>query len=353
MIRRVVRYSFAQAKTRAMKGKLLTADDWHYLLQMRSIKDVFTYLRGTEYGTILSAFSNLTPDAGGAGIALCGVLFKDYSKLLKAVPARGSRLLHKLLLRYEAENLKTILRGIWQGRFRGEIEPLLYDLGRLSSLPIDALLSSREVTGTLELLEPTVFYAPLLHAEPQFRAQGNIFPLEIAVDTAVFENIAASLKTLKGVDRRGAEVLTGEMIDWVNLCWLVRFRHFYGLTSEEAINYLLPGGGILDLKDLGTLARATDLSSFLAALPGPYRGFLEAAEKWADIRRLFEKWFINELYAVFQGDPFQISMQVSYLFLKEMEVMALGSLVSALEIGESPERLLDLIGLPLRGSVSV
>ncbi len=353
MIGRIVRYSFAQAKTRAMKGKLLNADDWHYLLRMRSLEDIFRYLKGTDYGEVLSSFSDVPSDTRGLILVLYGELFKDYAKLLKAVPANGSLLLRNLLLRYEAENLKTILRGIWQGRFPDEIKSLLYGMGRLSTLPIEALLSAREITDAFRLLKPTIFYAPLLHAMPQFKARGSLFPLEISIDTAVFESIPAGLKLLKGVDRRGVERLTGEMIDWVNLCWLVRFRHFYDLSPEETINYILSGGRRLGLRDLGRLARTSDLPSFLAALPNPYRDSLGAVEKWPEIRYVFEKWFIHELYKIFHEDAFQIRLQVSYLFLKEIEVMSLESLISAAGVGASPERLLDLIGLPVKGGVHV
>lgn len=336
-----------------MKSELLTADDWHYLLRMHNLSDILRYLRGTGYEEALSAFPDVVSEARGVILVLYGALVKDYAKLLKAVPAGGSQLLRSLLLRYEAENLKTILRGILQGKFSGEIQLLLYDLRQLSILPTHALLSLREISQVLELLKPTVFYVPLLHAMPQFNAQGSIFPLEIAIDTAVFQSIPASLKSLKGMDRRGVEVLTGEMIDWVNLCWLVRFRHLYGLSPEETINYILPGGRSLGLRDLASLARTNDLSSFKAVLPSPYRKSLGTAEKWTDIRYIFEKWLIHELYTGFHGDPFQIKLPVSYLLLKELEVMALESLISAVGVGELPERLLDLIGLPVRGSVSV
>mgnify|MGYP002354437402 FL=1 len=120
---------------------------------------------------------------------------------------------------------------------------------------------------------------------PQFKAQGCIFPLEIAIDTAGYDSIVAGLKPLKGVDRKGVEGLTGRLIDGVNLCWLVRFRHLYGLSPEETINYILPGGRYLDLKTLGTLARAADLPSFLAGLPSPCRDFLGRAGEWREIGR--------------------------------------------------------------------
>jgi vacuolar-type H+-ATPase subunit C/Vma6 len=351
LIGRVFKYAYAQAKTRAMKGKLLNADDWHYLLRMRGMKDICRYLRGTDYREAFSALSHVPPDAGSVVAVLYESLFQSYAKLLKAVPADSSRLLKNLLLRYDAENLKTILRSIWQGRSQHDTISMCYEMGRLSTLPMDELMGFREIPNALTLLQHTRFYTPLRHALPQFNAQGSIFPLEIAIDTAVFESIVDSLKYLKGVDRRGMEGLTGKLIDGVNLCWMVRFRHLYGLSPEETINYILPGGRYLVLKTLGILSRAADLPSFLAALPSPCREPLGGAQEWSDIRYGIEKWFVHELYRVFHGDPFQINLEAAYLFLKEMEVRALDSLISAVSAGESPERLLVLIVLPMKEEV--
>lgn len=353
MIARVFRYSYAQAKTRAMRGKLLGPDDWHYLLRMKSLEDILRYLKGTDYAASLSGLPGATYVAGTVSLALHNALFKDYSKLLRAVPKRSSKLLLSLLARYDAENLKTLLRGIWQAKPAQEIRLLLYGLGALSRLPIEGLLQVRQVPAAVDLLKSTIFHAPLLHALSQFKAQGRLFPLEIAADMAAFKHIAANIKTLRGLDQRGAEDLAGEFIDWVNVCWLVRFRHLYGLSPEEAINYALPGGNRLTIRDLGKLSRAVDLSTFFEAMPAPYRKALDQVQHWEQVQPIFQRRLIYELYGSFQKDPFQIRIELSYLLLKEMEVKSLESLVSAIDLGESPERLVDLIGLPVKGDVRV
>ena len=71
-----------------------------------------------------------------------------------------------------------------------------------------------------------------------------------------FAHLRADLKGLSGLDRRKARELIGTLVDGTNLSWLVRFRHFYGISPEETINYLLIGGTHLTLQDLGRLARA-------------------------------------------------------------------------------------------------
>lgn len=345
MIAGVFRYSFVQARARTMKGTLLSPEDWHYLLKMRSVEDILRYLRGTHY---IGPLSNLSgPGSEGVSLALHDDLFKDYGTLLKAVPAKSARILKSFLLRYAAENLKTILRGIWKEKPSSEITPLLYRTGALCRLPVEELLQVRRITEAVDLLKKTTFHISLLHALPQFQAQGRLFPLEIAVDTAAVEHIRSSFNRLRGIDRKNTRTLVGKWIDLVNLSWLVRFRHFYDLSSEEAINYILPGGLRLGVRDLGPVARANDLAAFLAALPDPYRKVLTRTEQWARVHSLLDGWLVRELYRTFSQDPFQVQLPLSYLLLKEMEVKALASLLSAVELGEPVEKLTEWISLPV------
>jgi V/A-type H+/Na+-transporting ATPase subunit C len=354
LIAKVFQYSFAQARTKAMKGNLLDSEDWYYLTKMRSLDEVARYLSATTYSRVLS--SHRLAGFDEIPTLLRGFyeeLFNDYGRLLKVVPARGRELLKSLLSRYEAENLKIILRGIWSGSSLSRTKSLLYPLQRVAQLSVDELLQAREVSDAADLLKQTIFHVPFLQAMPHFRAQGRLFPLEVGVDTAAFEHIVRVVKSFKLLSRDEAPALVGELIDGVNLGWIVRLRHFYGLSPEETINYTLSGGYHLGLHDLGSLARATDLSSFVAALPDVYREAVGHAGRWPAISILFHRWFVSQLHKTFRKNPFQIGLQMSYLLLKEMEVKSLESLVYAIELAESPEKVAELVCFSVKGAAGV
>ncbi|MDX9786939.1 MAG: V-type ATPase subunit [Desulfobacterales bacterium] len=342
MIDRLFRYAYAQAKTRAMKSGLLDHDDWHYLLRMQSLNDFFSYLTATDYGPFLSNAATAGADARSISLSLHDALFKDYIKLTRALPKSRSLVLYGLLSRYEAENVKTLLRGIWRASPDESIRSMLYRLGTLSRLPVAALLEARQVPVAVDLLKKTVFHAPLVHALVLFRTQDRLFPLEIAVDMAAFRLLADRISGLRGIDRKTAAGLAGVFTDGVNLSWLVRFRWIYGLSPEEIINYSLPGGHYITLHDIGNLARVSDLPAFLAALPHPYRSALEKVRQWRQVQLFFQTWLVAELYGLFRKDPFHIGLPLSYILLKEMEVKALEGLVSAIGAGESFDGVLQL-----------
>lgn len=354
MIARVCRYAYAQAKTRALQGRLLGDEDWHFLLRMQSLPNVMQYLGGTAYAKVLAdAAPAPQPEAEILTRILYRALFADYAGLVRAVPSRAAHLLLALAARYEAENLKTILRGIRRTVAASTIASLLYDLGSLSRLPIGRLMQVRQLSSAIDRLQGTPYHRPLVHALPQSTVQQSLFPLEMAVDLAVVEQLETAAGNLKGLDRHSAGKLTGCLLDYLNLTWLVRLRHYHDLSPEEAINYTLPGGLFLSLKQLGKLARCSDLNAFLSALEPPFRDVLQGIDSWQQLERSLRRWLLARLLSGIHGDPFQIRLQTSYLLLKEWEIESLRALCTAIQLRAPVDRLLSFVTLPLRGPIRV
>lgn len=354
MLARVFRYSYAQAKTRALQGLMLSSEDWHFLLQMKNLGDVVEYLGGTDYAKALAGMA-ATPEPEPEILTrtLYRTLFSDYAALARSVPSHAARLLTALAARYEAEDLKTLLRGIHSGASAAAIRSLLYHPVPFSRLPIADLLEARQLNAAIDLLAATPYHRPLTHALPQCIAQDRLFPLEIAVDRTVLDQLDAAASSLKGPDRRGANRLTGCLFDCLNLTWLVRLRHYYNLSPEEAINYTGPRGRSLSLQQLGRLARCQDLGDFLAALESPYRDVLEQSGSWQQVELLLHRYLSGQLVSNMRGDPFQVRLQVAWLLFKEDEIKSLRSLFSAIQLGTPGARLLTFMTLPQRGSSRV
>jgi V/A-type H+-transporting ATPase subunit C len=342
MIGQVFSYAYVQARTRTLKSRLLDHDDWHYLVRMRRLDDILRYLSATNYGHFLPLTSIDRNDIRSISLSLHDALFADYLKLIAALPRCRVTILYGLAARYDAENIKTLLRGIWKISPESSIRPLIYRMGRLSRLPLDTMLHIRNIPEAVDSLKKTVFHAPLMHALPRFQAQDRLFPLEMAADMAAFHLLSDRIGRLQGVDRQHASRLTGAFVDGITLSWIVRFRWSYGLSPEEIINYFLPHGRLITLHDMGNLARASDLPTFLNALPPPYRRQLENVQRWDQIQTYFQTWQVSELYRLFRRNPFHIGLPISYLLLKEWEVKALDGLISAVEAGQTVDGILNI-----------
>ena len=348
MIIRALRYSYVQAKTRALKGKLLSPEDWRYLLKMRSLESILTYLSGTRYAEALDLHAGKKPDVRTVSHAFHAELFREYTLLAMSMGRRGTRFLTSLLARYDADNLKTILRGIVRGAPSSEIRLHLYNPGPLSSFPVVELLQVSQVPAALDVLHGTIFHGPVANALPHFNAARSLFPVEMAIDRAAMEHMTEAVQSLRVMDRQTVRGLVGEFIDFLNLSWLVRLIHIYGLSPEETINYMLSGGLRLALQDLGNLARSADLVALAGNLPVEYSQVLESADHWPDVERLLKRRFISRLHGPFSRSPFQLGLQVAYLFMKETEIEALVSLTSAVHMGMEDEKVSKLVSPPVR-----
>ena len=334
MISRVSKYSFVQAWARTMKGGLLSAEDWHFLQNMQTTADFLRYLSGTAYGALLEPLAGAKMSEAAFSSALYDHFFSQTARLLRALPKDGEQLLTSFLLRYDAENLKAILRGIRQGVSPAQISPLLYPLGPLSQIPVESLLQADRISTALDMLPATVFHTPLMQALAQFQVQQRLFPLEIAIDQTAFDHLRTDVKALSGLDRRKARDLIGALVDATNLAWLARFRHVYAITAEECINYLLAGGAHLSIRDLGKLARAPDLRTFRESVPASLKATFVEVVNWEQIQWVVDRWVVDKLHSVFTGDPFQIGLPLSYHLLKEIEVKSLECHFSSLALGK-------------------
>lgn len=335
MIIRAWRYAYVQARTKAWRSQLLSTEDWYYLRRARDITEVWRYLRGTSYGRRLPP----SPDPGRLRELVADLsreLIGRYHKLLQFLPRAAEPLWRALVRRFEGENLKINLRRIWRRLPATAVAEFLYPLGPFNTLP-PGLAAAETIPEAVAQLAGT-FYGPVLQAAlPQFRAQGRLFPLEIAVDLAVLEQLTAVCR--RGAAWRQAKQLLGSLIDWLNLSWLWRFRQIYGLPPEEVINYSIKGGWRLDLAAISALARAATWPELQAALPQPYRRLLAASETWPEALSHFWRWFTAELQRSGRRDPFQLGLPLSYLLQWELEIQSLAGLLVAKTWGV-PEEVL-------------
>ncbi len=353
MLRAAFKYAYPNSKTRALRGTRLSKKDFYYLIRAKDVHAFLNYLAATSYARYLPEHPTKAKTEIPRHLerALSRPLLEDYFRLYKALRKKDSAgLIKALFARFEAENLKIVLRAKFSGLERHGVEHLLYPLPPLSRLQWQTLWASARVKDVVNQLSHTIYGRPLQNALPQFEAQARTFPLEMALDITAYENIAIAVRRLKGRrDRRAAASLIGYFIDMQNIFLVVRLRFTYGLSPEEAVNYSLPGGFIIDIKRLHDIARAEDMAHFVSLLPRPFKTAVKDSFEIRDIQARLHDWFLKLLQGNFLGTPFHLGVEIAYLFEKELELKALISLYQAKKEGlpaSQAERLVPSHFLP-------
>lgn len=331
MLLAAARYGYPNAKVRALRSRKLTEQDRHFLLVAKDLTSCLSYLATTSYSPCIPDLENTIPELSALERQLARPLLEHYSKVVLSLRgAKKRELILALFRRFEAENLKIILRALFANLNRDAVSHLLYPVGHLSDLDWDTLWACKSIHEFSEHLRPGVFGRSLQHALPQFEAQGRLFPLEMGLDFSCFRILRQAIIALGSrYDRTIAEKILALYIDILNISWVIRLKKDYCLRSEEIVNYILLGGELITLGCLNHLARTENIVEFLNHLPPTFRHELSDIRDWGDIGQRLDAYFLKALSRIFSGQPFHIGIAVAYLLEKEIELANLITLLQA------------------------
>jgi len=325
------RYGYPNAKVRALRSRKLTRQDHHFLVTAKDLSTCLSYLATTSYSSYLPDPEKGIPELSTLERQLARPLLNHYAKIVHSL--RGSKereLILAMFRRFEAENLKVILRALFAHLSRETVSHLLYPVGRLSDLDWDTLWACKSVPELLQHLRPEIFGRSLQHALPQFEAQGRLFPLEMALDFPCFHILRQAISALGNrYDRIVTEKIFTVYIDILNISWVIRLKIDYGLPPEEIVNYTLPEGKVITLAYLNRLSRVEDIAEFINQLPPIFRHELSDIRDWRKMSLTLESYFLKILARTFSGQPFHIGVAAAYLLEKEIELANLITVLQA------------------------
>lgn len=349
MILRVWRYAYGAAKVMALKGSLLTSGDYHFLLRARNLDDLVGYLRTTAYGSVLSGWDSRRADAEAQlSRRLYGHLAQSLAKVRRGLQKREARFLEVLVQRLVAENLKVVLRALHQSLTPEQAAPRLLPLEAVSPLNFQEMLALQTIPRLVEALAATPWGPPLQRGLPRFQREASLFPLEMSLDLWVYHSMWEGLAPLCRSDRRIAGQLLGVLADLTNITWAGRFRDIYGFPGEEIYQYLVEAGSFTSPKARRDLAFAANVGEMVTRLPRPaYVELLQGAPHWSAVEARLQGFWLATLEHALARPPFQIGLPLTYLFLQELELDSLITLVTGMLLQVPGERLAPR--LTLRG----
>lgn len=317
----------------ALIGRLLTAEDYYFLLRTRSLDEFLGYLTATAYGPVLKDWNPHAPEAEkDFSRRLSGDLTRAYLKVGQGLKERERGFIHLLGQRLVAENLKVALRAVHQGLAPRQAAPLLAPLNGLTEVDFAELLNQGSVPAATDYLASTAWGPPLRRALPRYVKEQNLFPVEMSLDLWVFQRLWQGGRDLAAGDRRLAENLLSVWADAANIVWVARFREFYGFSGEEIYQYLLEAGKFRNPQVRRRLAFASGLRDMVPELPPPYAELLQGAENVAEVETRLRDHWRHTLTRVLSLPPFQIGLPMAYLFLKEMEILDLVTMMTGLRL---------------------
>jgi len=335
-MRELARYSFVNARVRALLSRLLEEDFWRRrLTQATDFQSLLNILGTTVYKETVSGITGNKEYLLEFERRIKLFDLAIFRKLIQSIAEGPERnLLLLLLQRYEVDELKTALR-LWFGK--PAVDPADYLLGQpiCSRIDFSQIVAARSLEEIIVLLEETDFDRALRNARNRFQETGSLFVLESTLDIDYYRRLLAAVDNLSSRDRLVAGTLIGLIIDLENINWLLRQRVYYSLGLEEFLEWVIPGGRHITAEDIRRSYTVNGAEQIVKAVSrGPYEELKKfERQDFHLIESFLYEVLLHQVRKILAGFPFTIGTVLGYLILKQRESKTIVSLARALSAG--------------------
>ena len=248
-------YEYVTARVRSRRASLFDDEDYRKLLRMGS-GEIARYMEETEYETEVNALGSRYDGVDLIEYALNRNLAKHFEDLLRWADGELYAMIARYLRKFDAWNVKTVIRGIYSDSSSESVESDLIRAGEFDDRLLERLLDAGTIEEAVELLDGTRYGDSLAAAYGDYEDTGTLVPLENAVDRAYFEGLMAGVtdEPSRAVELY-VEFLQAE-IDFRNVRNALRIAR--SGADIDPSEYFIEGGRLFDASELSQLAGNTD-----------------------------------------------------------------------------------------------
>ena len=330
-------FPYINARVKVMKSQLLPPGRIEELLQLPDVDGFIQALADTPYNMELQEALSRFSGARAVDEALSQNFYHTTRRILSFADDTPRRLIEVVLLRYDLQNLRAIVRGRYTGKSEDEVLPTLYPGGLLSEVKLRELLQQPDLRAIADTL--VIWMHPLGLALRQgvdaAQRSGSLLDIEMALDRAY---LAYGLEV---ADEEGHSETTLRRylqaeITATNAKTALKLRRLKDLTREERERFFIPGAYTLPRDRFLTLADPQVSAGEVAGV----RLFgveLGAGESLLEMERTIDRAFQRMAARMYLGDPLALDVVIGYLARKAAEVSNLRVIAHAKLLGLSSD----------------
>jgi len=335
-------YEYVTARVRSRRSSLFGPDDYRKLVRMGT-GGIARFMEESEYEAEMNRLGTRHSGVDLVEYALNENLAAHFDDLLRWADGTLYDYIARYLRKFDAWNVKTVLRGRYSGAEAGSVEDDLIHAGEFSADLLERLVDTNTIEEVVTALEGTIFGEPLEAAFEDYEDTGLLVPLENAVDRTFYETL---IRNLPDEPDRGTrlyiEFLTAE-IDFRNL--RNGLRPARSGTDMDPSEYYIEGGELFDAAELRQLVTNEDqLVEHIRT--STYGDDLdEALDTLADADSLIEFEHALDAALLEYADtlsnryPLSVCPVLSFVLAKEREVDNIRAIARAREAGLDPEEI--------------
>jgi V/A-type H+-transporting ATPase subunit C len=331
---------YVNARVRARRSALFADEDYRKLVRM-STAEIARFMEESAYEEEINALGARHSGVDLIEYALNRNLAKQFDDILDWANGRLYDLIARYLRKFDAWNVKTVIRGIYSGASREEVEVDLIRAGEFEDRLVNRLLDTTSIEEAIDVLDRTIFGDALEEAFEEYESAGVLVPLENAVDRVFYENLLSEVRWDEATQQY-RDILLAE-VDFRNARNALRLARS-GADIDPA-EYYIEGGKLFTRTELSGLA--SNLDELVQRIRDSTYGDelsdalndLEEAESLIAFERALETALLDYSASLGNVFPLSVSPVISYILAKEREVDNIRAIARAREAGLSPEQI--------------
>ena len=334
------------AKARAMYGRRLTPEHYRNLLACRTVGEIAAYLKNqTDYGSILAGVNENDIHRGQLEVKLRQKLFEDSSALCRYEVTIGEHFAKYLISRSEIEQIlhSLVLLG-------GDVpEEYLFALPSYltahTRLNLAALSHIRSYDDLLLAVSHTPYRKPL----ERFRPAPGVPLAYTGIENALYSYLYGEVfdvirKHTRGETAAQLRQMFESYIDLQNVLRIMRLRFIHREETDVVRSSLLPFGQLHD-RHLNALLEAhtrEEVTAIMRKTPlGRY--FVRAQGSYAYAEQLMNRTKYDVCRRDIRFSTHPSVVLISYIFLKEIEIGDLITIVEGIRYQLAPEEIKSML----------
>jgi len=335
-------YEYVTARARSRRAALFDADDYRRLVRMGT-GEIARFMEETEYEEEMNELGARYSGVDLIEYALNRNLAKHFDDLLGFAEGRLYSYLANYLRKFDAWNVKTVVRGLYAESDPQDVEDDLIRAGEFSADRLDRLLNAESVEAVVETLEDTIVGEPMQEAYPDYEDTGVLVPLENAIDRAYYRLLLDGIPDEPDEGTRLYVQFLRAEIDFRNVRNALRLARS-GADIDPA-EYYIPGGRLFEEGGLRALVDNED--ALVERLrQSPYGGDLdealaelETAESLIEFELALERALLEYSSRLSNRYPLSVSPILAYVLAKEREVDNIRAIARGREAGLTEEEI--------------
>ena len=253
--------------------------------------------------------------------------------LIRPLSGDGRAFLTFWTARFEISNVKTLLRSKMTGERPAAALARLTPMGTFGRLDNQDLAHAEDVGELLRRLAAGPYAGIVNHARRAFEQSHDPFSLDAALDRGYYDGLTQRAQPLEEALGAPFRSLMANLIDRINLVWLLRYRFNYRLPPAQ-VYYLLVGSRYsLSATRLQELAALDSLEAVLAALPAAWQARLSGVIDIPGVFTRMEHDAAEQALRVLRSSAPDMARAFAYLILRERDLRAVRAVLRGRHLG--------------------